>query len=236
VLVIPAIDILGGRCVRLFQGDFSRATEYSGDPLQVARAYVAAGARRLHLVDLDAARGSGDNHAVVERLLKAVDIEVEVAGGIRTEKRLDGWLALGASYAVMGTAAIEHPEVLATAVQAHPGRVLAALDVKDGLPAIRGWTETAASAMDALLAHWNTLALAGVVLTCVDRDGTLEGPDLETVRRVLAASRAPVLYGGGIGSVRDLENLAAAGASGAILGKALYEGSIDVKAALAFSA
>jgi phosphoribosylformimino-5-aminoimidazole carboxamide ribotide isomerase len=236
VLVIPAIDILGGRCVRLLRGDYARATEYSDDPVEVARAHVAAGAQRLHVVDLDAARGTGDNHAVVERLLKAVSVEVEVAGGIRTEKRVDGWLALGASYAVMGTAAVRQPEVLADCIEAHPGRVMAALDVKGGQPAVSGWTATEAVDLDALLAGWNKLALAGVVLTCVDRDGTMEGPDLQTLSRVLAGSSAPVLYGGGLGSMADLESLAAAGAAAAILGKALYEGSIDIKAALALSA
>jgi phosphoribosylformimino-5-aminoimidazole carboxamide ribotide isomerase len=235
VLVIPAIDILGGRCVRLVQGDYRRATEYSDDPVEVARAHVATGAQRLHVVDLDAARGSGDNHSVVERLLKAVNVEVEVAGGIRTQSRVDGWLALGASYAVMGTAAVRQPEVLADSVEAHPGRVLAALDVKDGKPAVSGWTLTESTDLDVLLARWSDLRLAGVVLTCVDRDGTMEGPDLDTLKHTVDGSSLPVLYGGGLGSVRDLEKLAAAGASGAILGKALYEGSIDLKAALAFS-
>jgi phosphoribosylformimino-5-aminoimidazole carboxamide ribotide isomerase len=236
VLVIPAIDILGGRCVRLVQGDYARATEYSDDPVEVARAHVTAGAQRLHVVDLDAARGTGDNHSVVERLLKAVNVEVEVAGGIRTEKRVDSWLALGASYAVMGTTAVRQPEVLAASVEAHPGRVLAALDVKEGQPAVSGWTAVDATDLDALLARWSDLALAGVVLTCVDRDGTMEGPDLDTLKRVLDGSNSPVLYGGGIGSVRDLEILGSAGAAGAVLGKALYEGSIDIKAALALSA
>jgi phosphoribosylformimino-5-aminoimidazole carboxamide ribotide isomerase len=236
VLVIPAIDILGGRCVRLVRGDYSRPTEYSDDPIEVAKAHAGAGAHRLHVVDLDAARGSGDNHAVIERLLKAVNVEVEVAGGIRTEALVRGWLAQGASYVVMGTVAVRRPELLAECVRAHPGRVLAALDVKEGRPAVSGWTATDALDLDAVLDGWGKLALAGVVLTCVDRDGTLEGPDLETLARVLARSHAPVLYGGGIGSMADLQSLAGAGAAAAILGKALYEGSIDIKAALALSA
>jgi phosphoribosylformimino-5-aminoimidazole carboxamide ribotide isomerase len=236
VVVIPAIDILGGRCVRLVQGDYAQATTYSDDPVEVARAHVAAGARRLHVVDLDAAAGTGDNHAVVERLLKAVDVEVEVAGGIRSEKRADGWLALGASYAVLGTVAVQQPEVLAACVDAHPGRILAALDVKEGRPAVSGWTATDATDLEAVLSGWSRLVLGGVVLTCVDRDGTMQGPDLETLARVMAGSSAPVLYGGGISSVADLERVAAAGASAAILGKALYEGQIDIKAALALSA
>jgi phosphoribosylformimino-5-aminoimidazole carboxamide ribotide isomerase len=236
MLVIPAIDILGGRCVRLLQGDYARATEYAQDPVEVARAHVAAGARRLHVVDLDAARGAGDNHAVVERLLKAANVEVQVAGGIRTENRVDGWLALGASYVVMGTAAVRQPDVLAACASSHPDRVLAALDVKQGRPAVTGWTATEAVDFDALLENWGRLPLAGVMLTCVDRDGTMAGPDLATLARVMAGSRAPVLYGGGIGSVADLKSLAASGAAAAILGKALYEGSIDIKAALALSA
>ena len=121
-------------------------------------------------------------------------------------------------------------------MEAHPGKVLSALDVKDGRPAVSGWATTEEVELDSLLATWASLALAGVVLTCVDRDGTMEGPDLQTLARVMEGSRAPVLYGGGLGSVTDLETVAAAGAAGAILGKALYEGRIDIKAALAVSA
>jgi phosphoribosylformimino-5-aminoimidazole carboxamide ribotide isomerase len=235
VLVIPAIDILGGRCVRLVQGDYERATDYSDDPVAVAKAHVAAGARRLHVVDLDAARGTGDNHGVVERLLASVKVEVQVAGGIRTEKRVDGWLALGASHVVMGTAAVRQPEVLAACVQAHPGQVLAALDVKEGRPAVSGWAATEALELDGLLAAWRRLDLGGVALTCVDRDGTLEGPDLEALASVRQGSVAPVLYGGGVSSIADIEAVAAAGAAGVILGKALYEGRIDLGAALELS-
>jgi phosphoribosylformimino-5-aminoimidazole carboxamide ribotide isomerase len=236
MLVIPALDLLGGRCVRLLKGAFDRVTEYSDDPVQVAAAHAEAGARRLHVVDLDASRGHGDNRALVERIVRSSGLEVEVAGGIRSLSNVAGWLEAGAAWVVMGTTAVREPEVLAQATQAHPGRVLAALDVASGRPATRGWTQAADTTADELLARWAELQLGGILFTSVDRDGTLLGPDLEGLAWVLSRTRHPVIYGGGLASIDDLRAVTAAGAAGAVVGKAIYEGRIELKEALQLQA
>lgn len=232
MLVLPAVDVLGGRCVRLLRGDFSRSTTYADDPVEVARAHAAAGARRLHVVDLDAARGEGDNRAVVRGIVESAGVAVEVAGGVRTEADVAAWLDAGASAVVMGTTAVLEPERFAGCARRHEGAILAALDLAGGRPAVSGWTEAAELGVDALLGSWNRLPLAGIVLTSVDRDGTLLGPDLDGLHAVRGLSEHPVIYSGGLRSLEDLEAVAAAGAAGVILGKALYEGRIDLGAAL----
>ncbi len=231
--VIPALDVRGGRCVRLLRGDYDHETVYSEDPVEVAREHARAGARRLHLVDLDAARGGGDNRALIEQVLRRSGLAVQVAGGIRTAVAAARWLAAGAQRVVMGTAAVTEPEVLEAAAAANPGQVLAALDLRQGRPAIKGWTEAEPVALDRLLAGWERLPLGGVVLTVVDRDGTLEGPDLEALLAARSLTRQPLTYSGGVGSLDDLRRLAGAGAAAVLLGRALYEGRIRLQEALA---
>lgn len=232
-MVIPAIDILGGRCVRLTQGDYARSTVYSDDPVDVADAFAAAGARRLHVVDLDAARGSGDNHAVIEQLLRSFKVEVQIAGGVRTAKAVDELLDRGAHWVVMGTAAITDSRLFERCARIHPGRLLAALDMRDGKAAVSGWLQTSGVMAGALLARWDRLPLAGVILTCIDRDGTMSGPDLATLTRVRRMTGLDVVYSGGISSLEDLNRVAEAGAQGVILGKAVYEGRIKLEEAIA---
>ncbi len=231
--VIPALDLRGGRVVRLLKGDFAAETAYPDDPVERARHYAAEGARRLHVVDLDAAAGHGSNRGVVERILAEVEIEVQVAGGIRDEVDVAGWLAAGAAAVVMGTTAVRHPELVRLCAARFPERVLAALDVKDGRPAVTGWTRTEERALPELLAAWEAAPLGAVILTCVDRDGTLTGPDLDVLHRVLVATRHPVVYSGGIAFAGDLTRLAGAGAAGAILGRSLLEGRFTLKEAIA---
>jgi phosphoribosylformimino-5-aminoimidazole carboxamide ribotide isomerase len=233
MLVIPAIDILGGRCVRLVKGDFAHPTVYSDDPLEVAANFAKAGAKRVHLVDLDAARGSGDNRDLIEAIVRRGDLEVQVAGGIRTESHVDTLLGAGAHSIVMGTAAVREPRLLERCVRKHTRRVLAALDMRDNQPSVSGWTETEPLKIGILLARWDVLALAGVILTCIDRDGTLEGPDLKLLARVRAMTSLPVQYSGGISSIEDIQHVAQAGAAGVVLGKALYEGKVTLEQALA---
>lgn len=234
--MIPALDVLGGRCVRLLRGDFDRVTEYADDPVEVAAGHAAAGARRLHLVDLDASRGRGDSRAVVERIVRTSSLEVEVAGGIRSLRDVERWLDAGAAWVVMGTTAVRQPGLLGQCARAHPGRVLAALDVASGRPATSGWTEAAELTVDEVLDRWSGLELPAILLTSVDRDGTLEGPDLEMLDLVLSRSGQPVIYGGGLRSLEDLRVVAARGAAGVILGKALYEGRVELAQALQLQA
>jgi phosphoribosylformimino-5-aminoimidazole carboxamide ribotide isomerase len=232
VVVIPAMDILGGRCVRLVQGDYQHPTVYSENPLEVVAEFEQAGAERLHVVDLDAARGTAPNQKVIESILERRALKVQVAGGIRTAEAVNAWLGAGAYAVVMGTAAVRDPLLLQRCARLHPGQVFTALDVRDEKAAVSGWTETEPVMIGSLLARWDKLPLAGVILTCIDRDGTLSGPDLVTLARVRSMTGLPVQYSGGISSLDDVEHVANAGAQAVILGKALYEGRITLEQAL----
>ncbi len=233
LVVIPAIDLLGGRCVRLTQGDYGQSKVYSTDPREMVRRFAGAGARRIHVVDLDAARGRGDNSAVIVDLLGEPGLELQVAGGVRTEAAVDSMLERGAHRVVMGTAAVTDPALLAHCAERHPSRVLAALDVRAGLPAVSGWTETVPVTIEALISRWEALDLAGIIVTSIERDGMMAGPDLETVARVRKLTHLDLVYSGGVTSVEQLTQLAAAGAQAVIVGKAIYEGRITLEEAFA---
>jgi len=233
VLVIPAIDILGGRCVRLWQGDFQQSTTYSDDPASLSVDFERAGAQRVHVVDLDAARATGDNRPVIEALIAKSSLTVQVAGGIRSEDQVAAWLAAGATAVVMGTTAVREPELLAECARKHAGQVMAALDIRNGKPAVSGWVEIETTDIDDLIARWNELPLAGVILTSTERDGTMSGPDLEVLKRVRALSRLPIQYSGGVSSLEDVRQVREADAAAVILGRSLYEGKISLEEALA---
>lgn len=233
MVVIPAIDILGGRCVRLTRGDYDNPTVYSDDPPDVADDFASSGATRVHVVDLDAARGSGDNHQLIRGLLRRDDLQFQVAGGIRSADAVDSWLEAGAHSVVLGTTAVRDPRLLAQCANKHPGRLLAALDVRDEKAAVSGWTQTEPVMIGALVGEWDRLPLAAVMLTCIDRDGTLTGPDLETLARVRGMTGLTLQYSGGVSSLDDIGRVARSGAQAVILGKALYEGKITLEQALA---
>jgi phosphoribosylformimino-5-aminoimidazole carboxamide ribotide isomerase len=233
VLVIPAIDILGGRCVRLWQGDFRQSTTYSDDPPSLSLDFARAGAQRVHVVDLDAARASGDNRAVIQNVIATSSLSVQVAGGVRSEEHVDAWLSLGATAVVMGTAAVREPELLSRCAHKHAGQVLVALDMRNGRPAVSGWAETESMDVADLVARWDSLPLAGLVLTATERDGTLAGPDLDALSRVRSLTRLPIQYSGGISSLEDVRMVRDAGAADVILGRSLYEGRISLEEALA---
>jgi phosphoribosylformimino-5-aminoimidazole carboxamide ribotide isomerase len=237
--IVPALDLRGGRVVRLGEhGDFARERAYAtGSDAAVALAsrFVEAGARRLHVVDLDAARGAGDNRALVRRLVEEAGAEVQVAGGVRSAADADRWIAAGAAAVAMGTAAVRDPALLARVARRHPGRVLAALDVRGGRPAVSAWGEVADVTVVEMLARWAEAPLAGLVVTSVDRDGTLAGPDLVLLAEVTAVTEVPVTYSGGIGSVADVRAVAATGAAAVILGRSLLEGLVALADVLALS-
>jgi phosphoribosylformimino-5-aminoimidazole carboxamide ribotide isomerase len=233
VLVIPGIEILEGRCVQLWHGDFKRRTIYSDDPAALTIDFERAGAQRVHIVDLDAARGSGDNHEVIAAVIATTALSVQVAGGVRTAEQVARWLGAGATAVVMGTTAVREPELLADCANRHAGQVLAALDIRDGKPVVSGWRETESIDVPSLIARWNTLPLAGMVLTATERDDTMAGPDLDTLAMVRGLSRLPVQYSGGISSLDDLRLVREADAYGVILGRSLYEGRISLEDALA---
>ncbi len=231
--VIPAIDLRDGRVVRLLKGDFDRETVYEADPVEAARAFAAAGAAWLHVVDLDAARGSGGNRALVERIVRMAGLQVQVAGGARTAADVAGWLDAGAARVVMGTTAVRDPELFAGCAEAHPGRLAAALDIRAGAAAVTGWLATESRPLEELVQAWNHAPLAALILTSIDRDGTMAGPDLAVLSTVISLSRHPVVYSGGIGTLEHVRQVAAAGADGVILGRALHEGRVGLEAALA---
>jgi phosphoribosylformimino-5-aminoimidazole carboxamide ribotide isomerase len=237
--IVPALDLRDGRVVRLGEhGDFARERAYADGPeaaVALARRYVDAGARRLHVVDLDAARGSGDNRDLVGRLVEEARAEVQVAGGVRSADDVDRWIAAGAAAVGMGTAAVRDPGLLWRAARRHPGRVLAALDVRGGRPAVSGWGEVADLTVIEMLARWAGAPLAGLVVTSVDRDGTLAGPDLALLAEVTAAAAVPVTYSGGVGSLADVRAVAEAGAAAVILGRSLLEGLVPLADVLALS-
>jgi phosphoribosylformimino-5-aminoimidazole carboxamide ribotide isomerase len=233
--IIPAIDVRGGRCVRLFQGDYAQETMYGEDPVAVARAWQAAGAARLHVVDLDGARaGRPVNSSVISAIVREMTIPVQVGGGIRNLESASGLLEAGVARVVYGTVALQAPEVLVAALEQHgPERVVIAIDARDGRVAAQGWLQqTEVSALD--LAR--RLASAGVVrvlYTDIARDGTLAGPNVEAIRRLVAETRLAVIASGGVSRAEHIRELVEAGAEAAIVGKALYTGDLLLADAIA---
>jgi phosphoribosylformimino-5-aminoimidazole carboxamide ribotide isomerase len=237
MIVIPAVDVRGGRCVRLLRGDYAQETVYSDDPTQQAIGFVRRGATRVHIVDLDAARGqpdvlSRDAVRAAVRTLHEMGVSVEVGGGVRSAAAAASWLDLGATHVVLGSLAVRDAEAAETICRAHPGRVLLGLDVRGDVAQAQGWTEAAGDAA-AHLATWRRWPAAGVVRTDVGRDGALLGPDIDGLRACIEAYRGPVIASGGVATVEDLDACAQAGAAGAIVGRALYEGRLDLSDALA---
>ena len=233
MLVIPAIDILGGRTVRLLQGDYAKVTTYDADPADTARAFAAAGARRIHLVDLDAARGQGDNSDVVRAVIAAAGTEVEVGGGVRSPHVVERLLGAGAAYVVVGTVAAERPGEVAAWTRRWPGRVYIGIDARDGVVATHGWERAGAWSVEAMLERYADHPVAGFIYTEISRDGALLGAATEALAAVVAATRHPVTLSGGVTSAADLVAARQAGAAAAIVGRAIYEGRLTVEEALA---
>jgi len=235
--VYPAIDLRGGRCVRLFQGAFDRETVYGDDPIAMARRWEAAGARWLHVVDLDGARAGQPVQAdLVGAICAAIGIPVQVGGGLRDAAAVETLLARGAARVVLGTIAVTEPARCRAICAAHPGRVAVGLDARDGRVRVAGWTEDAGLEPAALARRVAADGAAVVIYTDIARDGTERGPDLDGTWAVARAAGVPVIASGGIGSVehvRAVAGLAAAGVAGVIIGRALYTGAVALADALA---
>ncbi len=235
----PAVDIRAGAAVRLFQGRFDRPESY-GDPVELARSYVERGARRLHVVDLDAARsGSPVNRQVVTEIVQAAGVPVQFGGGIRAQNDVAGILDVGVERVVMGTAAVSDPELLAVVARAHPGHVCVGIDYRAGTDSlgISGWEETAQVSLGELLGRCSALPLAGIVVTAIDRDGTMEGPDLAGLERIVGLTDHPVTAAGGIASVDDLVAVGdievdGRRVAGVITGKAVASGALSLEDAM----
>jgi len=234
--VIPAIDLLDGQCVRLHQGDYGQVTRFGEDPLAQARSWQAQGARRLHLVDLDGARsGQPVNDAVVKAITAALDIPVQLGGGVRSAERAEELLACGLDRVILGTVAVEQPELVRQLAERHPGRIIVGLDARDGKVATRGWLEESALEATAVAASFADCPLAALICTDIATDGTLAGPNLAFLREMAAASPLPVIASGGIGNLADLLALLpleSQGVGAVIVGRALYDGRVDLAEAL----
>jgi phosphoribosylformimino-5-aminoimidazole carboxamide ribotide isomerase len=240
--LFPAIDLRGGRCVRLYQGDYERETVYGDDPVAQAEAFAAAGAPWIHVVDLDAARtGDAANRAVVAAIAAAVAVPVQAGGGVRDDDAADALLAAGVRRVVVGTAALADPAWVRRLAARHPGRVAVGLDARGRDVAVHGWTEGSGRDLVDLARGFDDAGVAALVVTEIGRDGTLAGPDLGQLGDVLAATGLDVVASGGVGTLADLRALAALDVggrhlAGAIVGRALYEGAFALPDAVAATA
>jgi phosphoribosylformimino-5-aminoimidazole carboxamide ribotide isomerase len=235
--IIPAIDLRGGRCVRLFQGDYDRETVYGDDPVGTARHWQSQGASRIHVVDLDGARtGEQANAEAVRSIAAAVEVPVELGGGVRSLETIERWLAAGVDRVYLGTAAVERPEIVSEACGAFPGRIAAAADVRGGHIATRGWESASSERVEDFIRRCLEAGVVAVSYTDISRDGTSEGADIEGVRRLVKLfqdRQAELIVAGGVGSLGHVLALAAVpGLDGVIVGRALYENRLDLREAL----
>ncbi len=232
--VIPAIDIRGGKCVRLYQGDFGKETVFSNDPVGVARRWAEEGAQRIHVVDLDgAAEGKPVNSAVIRDIVRAVAVPVQVGGGLRTIGAIDAVVELGVARFVLGTAAIEDPHLVERSVGKHGDKVIAGIDARAGLAATHGWkTQQQVTVLD-LANRMAAMGVGRIVYTDIAHDGVLAGPNFQAYEELLNQTSIKVIASGGVATIDHLARLATMGVEGSIIGRALYTGDIDLNAALA---
>ncbi|MGQ9569980.1 MAG: 1-(5-phosphoribosyl)-5-[(5-phosphoribosylamino)methylideneamino]imidazole-4-carboxamide isomerase [Thermodesulfovibrionales bacterium] len=234
MIVIPAIDLKDGQCVRLFQGRKDVVTRYSNDPVGTAKMWESFGAEMLHIVDLDGAfTGSQRNLDAIIKIRKAVKIPIQLGGGIRTFDNLNKIFSVGIDKVIIGTAAIENPEFVQHSCTTYPGRILIGIDAKDGMLALKGWEEiTTVNALE-LIKKLEFEGIGGIVYTDISRDGTLSGPNINAIRNIVENVKIPVIAAGGISIIEDIKNLMKIkGLWGAITGKAIYEGTLDLKEAI----
>jgi phosphoribosylformimino-5-aminoimidazole carboxamide ribotide isomerase len=231
-VIIPAVDMRGGKAVRLAEGDFDRETRYFDDPLQAARHWVEMGARRLHLVDLDAARdGSLPHREIVETIARTLPVPVEIGGGIRSMEAVEAYLAAGARWVVVGTAAVEDRDFVLAAAGRYPDRLILGIDARDGMVRTRGWREGGGLTPVELARSYGGSGVAAVIYTDIARDGVGTGVDVEGTRRLARETGIPVIASGGVretADVRAVAKLSPDGVIGVIVGRALYEGTVDL--------
>jgi phosphoribosylformimino-5-aminoimidazole carboxamide ribotide isomerase len=238
MILIPAIDLKGGRVVRLFQGDFSKEKVYGDDPLAYAKHFAKVGAKRLHIVDLDGAKeGRPVHNDLILSLVKEISIPIQVGGGIRTEEDVTSYLEGGVSQVILGTKAVEDLNFLKRLCDRFPQRVIVSVDVKGEFVAISGWLEVSSVRYLDFIKKLNDLPLFAIILTLIERDGTQAGIDLERLTKALEVSRHPLILAGGVATIEDLKllkPLSQKGLFGAISGRAIYEGTLDLEAALRY--
>jgi phosphoribosylformimino-5-aminoimidazole carboxamide ribotide isomerase len=234
-VVIPAVDMRGGKAVRLAEGDFNRETRYFNDPVEAARHWVRMGALRLHLVDLDAAKGGAPVHRdAIEEIARTLPVPVEIGGGVRTMETVDTYLAAGVQWVIVGTAAVEDRAFVLTASARYPGRIILGIDAREGLVRTKGWHDGGEVSAAQLVRSYAGSGIAAVIYTDIARDGVGSGIDSEGTRRMARESEIPVIASGGVRDISDVEAAARLypdGVIGVIVGRALYEGTVDLAGA-----
>ena len=235
MILYPAIDLKDGNCVRLYKGEMDQATVFNDDPAAQARAFEAAGCEWLHLVDLNGAfAGEPVNGAAVEAILAAVKVPAQLGGGIRDMATIERWLDKGLARVILGTVAVENPDLVRAAARAFPGQVAVGIDARDGRVATKGWAEETDVMVTDLAKSFEDAGVAAIIYTDINRDGAMQGPNVEATAALARAVSIPVIASGGVSSLDDLRALKDCGAplNGVISGRALYDGAIDLAAAL----
>jgi phosphoribosylformimino-5-aminoimidazole carboxamide ribotide isomerase len=231
--VIPAIDLRGGMCVRLRQGDYERETVFGDDPAAMAARWESEGASLIHLVDLDGAKsGRPVNIEPVRKIIKRVSVPCQLGGGVRDEETIAAWLESGLDRVIVGTQALRDPDWFRAMIETYPSRLVLGLDARDGKVASHGWLETSTVVATVLAKQFDDLPLAAIIYTDIARDGTLEGPNLEATRALAECVRTPVIASGGVGRLQDIKALARLPIAGCIVGRALYEGKFTLAEAI----
>ena len=231
--IYPAIDLYGGKVVRLFKGDYTQMTVYSDDPVGVARDFAAAGASRIHLVDLEGAKtGKPANLSAIAKIIEATGLFAEVGGGIRDMETVESYLAIGVSRVILGTAAVRNPDFLKAALGKYGEKIAVGVDLKGGFVAIKGWTETSELKAGDFFEKMQTLGVKTIICTDISRDGAMKGSNLNLYRDLSARFDIDLIASGGVSSMEDVTALAAMGLHGAIIGKAYYVGAVDLKEAV----
>jgi len=235
VNLYPAIDLKDGRCVRLVRGDMDQATVYSDDPAAQARAFIAAGFSRLHLVDLNGAfAGKPVNAEAVRAIRAAIAAPIQLGGGVRDEPTVAAWLGAGIDRVVLGTLALRQPDLVRDLCKAHPGRIAVGIDARAGMVAVEGWAEQSTVPAVELAKRFEDAGAAAIIYTDIDRDGVLQGANVDAIAALAAAISTPVIASGGVGTIADIAALRdVPGVEGAIIGRALYDGRLTAQAALA---
>jgi phosphoribosylformimino-5-aminoimidazole carboxamide ribotide isomerase len=234
MIVIPAIDLIDGQCVRLFQGKREAVTIYSNDPGSIAKRWESFGAKLIHIVDLDGAfTGNQANIDAIRKIRQAVEIPLQVGGGIRDIESITRLFSLGIERVIIGTAAIEDPGFVKSSCSRYPGQVLIGIDAKDGMVAVKGWMEVTSLDARQIAGRLEDVGAAGIIYTDIARDGTLSGPNVEAIRRMVARVNMPVIAAGGVSSIKDIKNLMGIkNLWGVITGKAIYAGTLDLREAI----
>jgi len=234
MIVIPAIDLIDGQCVRLFQGKREAVTTYSNDPGSMAKRWESFGAKLIHIVDLDGAfTGNQANLDAIRKIRQSVQIPLQVGGGIRNVESITRLFSLGIERVILGTAAIEDPEFVKSSCGQYPGRVLIGIDAKDGMVAVKGWKEVTSLNVREMAGRLGDAGAAGIIYTDIARDGTLSGPNVKAVREMVESVSIPVIAAGGVSNIEDIKKLMGIkNLWGAITGKAIYSGTLDLKEAL----